>query len=298
MIQPPFLKTGDKVAIVATARKISKKELDFAVTTLTSWGLNVIFGKHLFEEDNQFSGTDEMRIIDFQSALDDNSIKAIICARGGYGTVRIIDYLDFTRFEKSPKWVVGYSDVTVLHSHIATNFDVVTIHGTMPINFEANTEQALNSLRKTLFGDGLSYEVETHQLNRKGSCKGEIIGGNLSILYSLIGSPSDIDTTGKILFIEDLDEYLYHIDRIMQNLKRSGKLTNLAGLIVGAMSEMNDNKVPFGKTAEEIILEAVSEYDYPVCFGFPIGHIKDNRALYVNKKANLVVGSSIGFCYD
>jgi muramoyltetrapeptide carboxypeptidase len=297
MIQSPFLKEGNKVVIVSTARKVTENELNFAVNKLEEWGLNVVFGKHLFDEHNQFAGTDEMRISDFQEALDDESVAAILCARGGYGTVRMVDSLDFTAFSKSPKWIVGYSDVTVLHSHIATNINVPTIHGTMPINFELNTKQALDSLRDTLFGKKLTYEVGSHDLNTTGSCEGMVIGGNLSILYSLMASPSDIDTEGKILFIEDLDEYLYHVDRMMQNLKRSGKLGNLAGLIVGAMSDMNDNVVPFGKSAEEIISAAVSEYDYPVCFNFPVGHVKDNRALYVNKKANLVVGSSTRISY-
>ena len=298
MIQPPFLKQGDNVAIVSTARKITKEELSFAVDKLKEWGLDIVFGEHLFEEHNQFAGNDEMRTSDFQKALDNDSVKAIICARGGYGTVRIVDGLDFSKFEKTPKWVVGYSDVTVLHSHISDNFGVQTIHGTMPINFETNTQEALSSLQKALFGKQLTYEFPPHKLNRKGSCEGELIGGNLSILYSLIGSPSDIDTKGKILFMEDLDEFLYHIDRMMQNLKRSGKLSNLAGLIVGAMSDMKDNAVPFGQTAEEIILEAVAEFDYPVCFGFPIGHIDDNRAIIVNKRANLVVGSSVKLIYE
>jgi len=298
MIQPPFLKQGDKVAIVSTARKISKAELKFAVDKLKEWGLDIVFGEHLFEEHNQFAGNDEMRTSDFQKALNNDAVKAIICARGGYGTVRIIDMIDFSMFQTSPKWIVGYSDVTALHSHISSNYDVQTIHGTMPINFETNTKEALILLKKALFGEELSYTISRHKLNRNGSCEGELIGGNLSILYSLIGSPSDIDTAGKILFLEDLDEYLYHVDRMMQNLKRSGKLSNLAGLIVGALSNMNDNIVPFGKTAEEIILEAVTDYNYPVCFGFPFGHIDDNRAIIVNKKANLLVSSSVKLIYE
>ena len=212
--------------------------------------------------------------------------------------MRIVDALDFSKFVKTPKWLVGYSDVTVMHSHISNNLGIQTIHGTMPINFETNMQEALSSLQKALFGKQLTYEFFPHKLNRNGTCQGELIGGNLSILYSLIGSSSDVDTKGKILFIEDLDEYIYHIDRMMQNLKRSGKLSNLAGLIVGAMSDMNDSAVPFGRTAEEIILGAVSEFDYPVCFGFPIGHIDDNRAIIVNKKANLVVGSSVKLIYE
>ena len=298
MTQPPYLKIGDKIAIVSTARKITKEELSFAVNKLEEWGLEVVFGEHIFEENNQFAGNDSMRAADFQIALDDDSIKGIICARGGYGTVRIIDKLDFAKFSAAPKWIVGYSDVTVLHSHISTNFGVATIHGTMPINFEANTREALDSLRKALFGEELSYKISRHKLNRNGSCEGELIGGNLSILYSLMGSTSEINTAGKILFIEDVDEYLYHVDRMMQNLKRSGKLSNLAGLIVGAMSDMNDNAVPFGRSAEEIILEAVAEFDYPVCLRVPIGHIDENRAIIVNKKANLVVGSSVKLIYE
>lgn len=297
MTQPQALNKGDKVAIVSTARKITESELGYAVQTLNGWGLDVVIGEHLFNEDHQFSGTDEQRTMDFQKALDDDSIKAIICARGGYGTVRIIDRLDFSKFEQKPKWVVGYSDVTVLHSHIAQSLGIETIHGTMPINFESNSKEALESLRCALFGEQLFYEFGSHSFNRTGSCEGEIVGGNLSILYSLMGSPSDVDTTGKILFLEDLDEYLYHIDRMMINLKRSGKLSNLAGLIVGGMTEMNDNTVPFGKSAEEIIKEAVQYYNYPVCFGFPAGHISDNRALIMNKKANLVVGSSVRLSY-
>ena len=272
--------------------------MKFAVDKLKEWGLDIVFGDHLFEEHNQFAGNDEMRTSDFQKALNNDAVKAIICARGGYGTVRIIDMIDFSMFQTSPKWIVGYSDVTALHSHISSNYDVQTIHGTMPINFETNTKEALILLKKALFGEELSYTISRHKLNRNGSCEGELIGGNLSILYSLIGSPSDIDTAGKILFLEDLDEYLYHVDRMMQNLKRSGKLSNLAGLIVGALSNMNDNIVPFGKTAEEIILEAVTDYNYPVCFGFPFGHIDDNRAIIVNKKANLLVSSSVKLIYE
>lgn len=297
MIQPPFLKKGDKVAIVSTARKISKRELIYSINVLKDWGLEVVLGESLFSEDCQFAGSDEDRINDFQRALDDLTIKAIICARGGYGTVRIIDKIDFSQFNISPKWVVGYSDVTVLHSHIATHVKGCSIHATMPINFESNTSQALDSLKNSLFGEQMEYVVESNVMNRLGACSGKLLGGNLSILYSLMGSISSINTDGCILFLEDLDEYLYHVDRMMQNLKRSGMLDNLAGLVVGGMSDMNDNSIPFGKSAEEIILEAVTDYDYAVAFGFPAGHIDDNRALYINKKANLVVGSSVTLSY-
>lgn len=282
LIQPLYLKKGDKIGIVACARKISREEIQPAVDILKSWGLEVVLGNNLFNADNQFSGTDNERAEDLQQMLDDSTIKAIISARGGYGTIRIIDLLDFSKFKQNPKWIIGYSDITVLHSHIH-NLGFETIHATMPINFMVNKE-ATESLRKALFGEKIEYNFESHPLNRNGKAEGQLIGGNLSLLYALSGSISDIDTKGKILFIEDLDEYLYHIDRMMINLKRSGKLKNLAGLIVGGMTDIKDNTVPFGKTAEEIILDAVKEYDYPVCFNFPAGHIDKNMALIFGKQ--------------
>ena len=296
MTLPPFLQAGDTVAIVATARKISPQELEEPITTLKSWGLNVILGKHLYGAYHQFSGTDNERMSDLQTALDNPQVKAIIIARGGYGTVRIIDELDFTKFTASPKWIVGYSDITVLHQHINQNFGIATLHATMPINFNKNKE-ATESLRMALFGETLQYNFPFHPLNRTGTCSGEIIGGNLSLISALSGSKSDIDTKDKILFIEDLDEYLYHIDRMMMNLKRSGKLKDLKGLIVGGMTEMKDNTIPFGKTAEEIIAEAVKEYDYPVCFNFPAGHIDENKAVYFGNNAELSVKTNLSTLY-
>ena len=287
MIQPSYLKKGDKIAIVASARKISREEIKPAIDIFKNWGLEVVLSKNLFKSDNQFSGTDDERTEDLQTILDDVSIKAIISARGGYGTIRIIDKIDLAKFKQHPKWIVGYSDITVLHSHIH-NLGIETIHATMPINFTKNAA-ATESLRSALFGEQLKYELENHPLNKKGICEGELTGGNLSLIYALTGSVSDINTQGKILFIEDLDEYLYHIDRMMVNLKRSGKLSHLAGLIIGGMTDMKDNAIPFGKTAEEIILDAVKEYDYPVCFNFPAGHIDKNMALYFGKKVKLKV---------
>lgn len=291
-IIPPYLQKGDTVAIVASARKISLEELQPAIDIINSWGLKVVLPKNVFCTDNQFAGTDEERAADMQWALDEVNIKAIIFARGGYGTLRIIDKLDFTNFIKHPKWIVGYSDVTALHQHINQNFSIASLHATMPINFPKN-EEATQSLFKALFGETLTYTVPSHVLNRTGEASGELIGGNLSLIYALCGSKSDIDTKGKILFIEDLDEYLYHIDRMMMNLKRSGKLQYLTGLIVGGMSDMKDNTVPFGKTAEEIILDAVKEYNFPVCFDFPAGHIDRNLAIYFNKNTTLSINKSI-----
>ena len=293
MRQPAFLKKGDTIGIVAPARKVTKDEMQPAIDLLKSWGLKVVTSKNLYKEEHQFSGTDEQRTKDLQVFLDDASVKAIISARGGYGTLRIIDKLNFSKFKKQPKWVVGYSDITVLHSHIHT-LGIETLHATMPINIMKNAE-ATESLRKALFGEKLVYPVAAHPLNKKNrtEIKGEVVGGNLSLLYALCGSISDIDTKGKILFIEDLDEYLYHIDRMMLNLKRSGKLKHLKALVVGGMTDMKDNAIPFGKTAEEVILDAVKEYKYPVCFGFPAGHIDTNFALYFGKKAKLKIGPQV-----
>lgn len=291
MQQPAFLKKGDKIGIIAPARKISKEEIQSAIDIFNAWGLEVVLSKNLFNADNQFSGTENERAEALQIMLNDDSIKAIISARGGYGTIRIIDKIDFTNFKKHPKWIIGYSDITVLHSHI-NNFGIETLHATMPINFTKNAE-ATETLRKALFGEQLNYEVESHPLNRKGKAEAELIGGNLSLIYALTGSVSDIDTKGKILFIEDLDEYLYHIDRMMLNLKRSGKLDHLAGLIMGGMTDMKDNTIPFGKTAEEIITDAVKEYDYPVCFNFPGGHVEKNLALYFGRKVKLKVADTV-----
>ncbi len=293
-ITPSYLTKGDAISIVATARKVSETEMKPAIEKFQSWGLKVLLGKNLFKEQNQYAGSDEERIADLQMALDDDTVKAIVIARGGYGTVRIIDKLDFTRFKNNPKWIVGYSDVTVLHSHINQNFEIETLHATMPINFpvNGNDNQATISLKKALFGENLSYQVESHAMNIKGVADGILVGGNLSLLYALTGSNSDLCTRNKILFIEDLDEYLYHIDRMMINLKRSGKLKHLAGLIIGGMTEMKDNTIPFGKNACEIIADAIKEYQFPVCFDFPAGHIEDNRALILGRKIKLMVGSN------
>jgi muramoyltetrapeptide carboxypeptidase len=288
MITPPYLKPGDKIAIVATARKVSPSEMDTAINTFHTWGLQVVTGPHLFGANNQYSGTDEERTADLQMMLDDTEIKAVMCARGGYGTVRIIDGIDFSTFEKHPKWIVGYSDITVLHSHIQTQLGIETMHAIMPINFpDEGISEAIRSLRKALFGKALGYNTGPHPFNQSGSVSGVITGGNLSILYALAGTPSDIQTQDKILFIEDLDEYLYHVDRMMINLKRSGKLSGIKGLIVGALTKMNDNTVPFGKQADQIIAEYLRDAGIPGCFNFPAGHISDNRALILGREVQL-----------
>ena len=290
MITPPFLTRGDVVGIVAPARKVSASELKPAIEFLEMNGFRVALGKNIFAKDNQFAGTDEQRAADFQTFLDDPDIKAILCARGGYGSVRIIDRLDFSGFVQSPKWICGYSDVTVFHSHLH-QFGYATLHGTMPINIKEEDfySPSNTSLVRGLTGKSLAYTVPAQPLNRTGEAHGVMVGGNLSILYSLLASSSDINTDGKILFIEDLDEYLYHIDRMMMARKRSGKLAKLAGLVVGGMSDMNDNAISFGHTAEEIIARVTEEYDYPVCYGFPAGHIEENMALRLGTEAVLAV---------
>lgn len=296
IIRPAALQKGYQIGIISTARKISEKELAFAKETFTDWGLEVVFGANLFQKHHQFAGTDQQRVSDLQWMIDNPEIKAIICARGGYGTVRILDQIDFSTLQKNPKWIAGYSDVTALHSTLH-NLEISSLHSTMPINFSSNTNDSLASLKQAFFGNTLSYNFPKHELNRSGNAKGKVIGGNLSILYSLLGSPSDINTDGKILFLEDLDEYLYHVDRMMMNLKRNGKLSNLAGLLVGGMSDMNDNAIPFGKSAVEIIAEAVSEYNYPVAFNFPAGHLNNNNTLVFGETANLVVENTSSLNY-
>ena len=291
MIFPEKLKIGDKIGIISTARKITLDELAPAIKTIESWELKVGLGPNLFEVDNQFSGTIEQRSTDLQTMIDDDSIKAILCARGGYGTVQIIDNIDFSKLKNNPKWIVGYSDVTVLHSHL-NKLGIASLHATMPINFKTIAKESLASLKNALFGNENNILCGPHPFNKFGKVEAEVVGGNLSILYSLLGSNSDVDTDGKILFIEDLDEYMYHVDRMMMNLKRNGKLKNLKALIIGGMSDMNDNTIPFGKTAEEIILEYIKEFDFPVCFNFPAGHLDDNRTLVFGKECTLEINEN------
>jgi len=295
MTTPPFLSAGDTIAICAPARRISPDDLKQAINTFGSWGLSVVTSPNIHASDNQFAGTDEQRAADLQLLLDDETIKAIVFARGGYGIVRIIDRLDFTSFARKPKWLIGYSDITVLHSHISRNFGIETLHATMPVNFNDSSEEtseSIDSMRKVLFGETPVYELVGHLFNRQGEAQGILTGGNLSILYSLLGSASDVDTSGKVLFIEDLDEYLYHIDRMMQSLKRAGKLDNLSALVVGGMSGMRDNEVPFGKTAEEIVRDVVEEYKYPVIYGFPAGHQLLNKPLILGREVTVSAGTT------
>jgi muramoyltetrapeptide carboxypeptidase len=288
MITPPYLQKGDTVAILATARKHIVKSMQPTIDLLESWGLHVVVGESIGLEENQLAGSDEQRAADLQKQLNNPTIKAIWCARGGYGTVRVVDLIDFTAFKKSPKWLVGFSDVTVLHNHLNT-MGYKSIHGIMPISLAKASKEAIESLRLSLFGEPLQYSIDPHPMNRLGKASGELVGGNLSILYSLLGSPSAIDCADKILYIEDLDEYLYHIDRMMMNLKRNGCLESLKGIIVGSMTDMKDNDIPWGKNALEIVQDVTKQYNIPMIFNFPAGHIHDNRALILGNNVAIEV---------
>lgn len=288
---PPSVQKGDTIAIVATARKNIDDNLQPAIDLLHSWGLEVVIGKSIGLDDNQLAGTDAQRAEDFQQQMDNPNIKVIWCVRGGYGTVRMIDLLDFTKFKQNPKWIVGFSDVTVIHSYV-NKLNIATIHGAMPITIGKASAESIESLRKALFGESLEYKIPFDPANRLGNAKGEIVGGNLSILYSLMGSNAQIDCKGKILFIEDLDEYLYHIDRMMMSLKRCGCFDGLKGLIIGTMTKMNDNDIPWGKNANQIIEDVTKGYSFPVLYNFPAGHFHDNRALIFGKQVSLELNAT------
>ena len=261
---------------------MSLEKASHCIKVLQEWGYEVRVGKTLggFSQ-NYFSGTDRERLTEFQDMLDDDSVKAILCARGGYGIGRIIEDILFKKFKKNPKWIIGFSDVTILHSHIHANYQIATLHAPMAgaFNDEEGEGMYLQSLRKALSGEKIKYQHEVHEFNKKGEAIGELVGGNVSILAHLTGTSLDIRTKGKILFLEDVGEYIYHIDRMFYQLKRSGRLNKLAGLIIGGFTEMKDTERPFGKGTYEVIRGIIKEYEYPVCFGFPVGHMKENLAL-------------------
>lgn len=289
MKTPEFLKKGDLVSIIAPSGKIDVKKVINAKKHLENIGLIVEIGENINKNFYQFSATEDLRILDFQKSLNNKNIKAIFCARGGYGAVQIIDKLDFTKFNKNPKWIIGYSDITVFHSYLNKKLEICSIHGTMPVNYSnfPLTSQSFEYLTKLTFGERLEYKIKSSKYNIYGQAKGEIVGGNLTILYSLRGTPYDINTDNKILLIEDVSEYLYNIDRIMYNLKIGGKLKNLKALIVGGFTDLKDNEQPFGKTIYDIILSAVNEYNYPVIFNFPVGHQKENFAIKLGCVASI-----------
>lgn len=289
--QPPYLKKGDKIAIVCPAKKLPKP-IDKGIETLQSWGLEVVLGETVTGSYHQFSGTDQLRTQDLQQFLDDTTIKAVIAGRGGYGTIRIIDELDFTAFNENPKWLVGFSDITILLSHVFAQFNTQSIHGQMPYTFEDSTPEALESLRKALFGENDTYAYQSDIDCKDGETEGILIGGNLTLLLAVEGSASEMNFDDKILFIEDVGEHEYSIDRMMRVLKRKGKLASLKGLVVGAFNEIGEESIYFGQTPEEVIWDLVKEYDYPVAFYFPSGHIADNRAMVLGKSVSLAISNN------
>jgi muramoyltetrapeptide carboxypeptidase len=292
---PPYLQKGDTIGLVCPAGYMPVEKVSECIRILNEeWGYTTKIGTTIGQQYHYFSGTDEERLDDFQHMLDDDNVKAILCARGGYGISRIIDRIDFSKFKKSPKWIIGFSDVTVLHSHIYRNYNIATMHAPMAnaFNDDGYKNEFVQSLRNALEGKKIKYQAAPHQFNRKGEGIGELVGGNLALLSHLTGSDSDIKTKGRILFIEDVGEYLYNIDRMLYQLKRSGKLDKLAGLIVGGFTDMKDTERPFGQTVHEIISDAVAEYDYPVCFDFPVSHGTENYALKIGVGYKLKVGKS------
>ncbi|MDB5223801.1 MAG: LD-carboxypeptidase [Chitinophagaceae bacterium] len=296
MIIPPYLQKGDTIGLVCPAGFMPLEKVQAAINTLEQWGFSVKVGKTVGgESKNYFSATDVERLNDLQQMMDDKNIKAILCARGGYGTGRIIDSLNFKKFKKNPKWVIGFSDITVLHSHLYSNYKIASLHAPMAgaFNDEEYKNQYVQSLYLALVGTEANYKCEAHEFNKPGIAEGRLVGGNLALLAHLVGTSSDINTKNKILFIEDVGEYIYNIDRMMYQLKRSGKLEKLAGLIVGKFSDMKDTERPFGQTAEEVIRDVVKDYDYPVCFNFPVSHEKENYALKIGVKYTLTVDAIV-----
>ncbi|WP_443937135.1 S66 peptidase family protein [Pedobacter sp. MW01-1-1] len=289
--QPPYLKKGDKIALVCPAKKLPKS-IDYAISVLKSWGLEVIIGESVYAEYHQFAGNDALRTKDIQRFLDDPAIRAIISGRGGYGSIRLIDDLDFTKFKQNPKWFVGFSDITVILSHLIAQTNTKCFHAQMPYTFEEATKESIESLKQLLFGEKPSYRYASDFENQTGACTGTLIGGNLTLLCSVQGSASEMDFDNKILFLEDVGEQEYSIDRMLRMLKRAGKLKNLNGLIIGAFNEISEEKIPFGQTADEVIWEIIKEYKYPVCFNFPSGHIENNLAMMLGAEIELNVESN------
>jgi muramoyltetrapeptide carboxypeptidase len=296
LVQPNYLNEGDSIVILAPAGILIQREkiINQAKELAESWGLKVIISEHVFNQNNHFSGTDEERASDFQKALDNPSIKAIWCARGGYGSGRILDKLDYSKFKESPKWIVGYSDITAFHSHIQ-NLGFQTIHAMMATSLSFNpeeTEQSIETFRKALFGEELSYKISSSEYNKIGEAEGILVGGNLSILQNMLGSVSQLNTDGSILFIEEIGEYKYHIDRMLRGLKRAGYFDNCKGLIIGGMSNIKKNTTPWGSSIEQLILDVIEEFDFPVLFNFPAGHETDNRALIFGKSIKMNIKST------
>jgi muramoyltetrapeptide carboxypeptidase len=291
---PPYLKPGDAIGILCPAGYMPYEKAETAIATIKEWGFRVKVGRTLGNQFNYFSGTDEERLNDLQEMLDDKNLQAIFCARGGYGVSRIIDRLKFKKFKKHPKWIIGFSDITLLHHHLYTNLKVSSLHAPMAAAFNDGEHNNIyiQSLHDALVGRKATYGCIGHELNRNGKTKGVLVGGNLSLLAHACGTASDINTRKKLLFLEDIGEYIYNIDRMMYQLKRCGKLDGINGLIIGKFSDMKDTNVPFGQSADEVIKYLVKDYHYPVCFDFPVSHEKENYALKIGGKYELTVSES------
>jgi muramoyltetrapeptide carboxypeptidase len=289
---PPYLKPGDKIGLVCPSGFMPPEKYQTCIETLTQWGFTVVLGKTPGNQFHYFAGTDKERLADLQQMMDDPEIRAILCARGGYGMGRIIDGLDFSKFRAHPKWIIGFSDITILHCHLFSNYKISSLHAPMAAAFNDGEykNQYIQSLHDALTGKKGDYTTEGNLLDQSGTSKGILVGGNLSLLVNVIGTHSDINTKNKILFIEEVGEYIYGIDRMMYQLKRSGKLEHLHGLVIGKFSDMKDTTIPFGKSAKETIKDLIKEYDYPVCFDFPVSHERENYALKIGVKYKLTVG--------
>lgn len=302
LIQPPYLKAGDSVAIVAPSGilKNRTKEVQLAKKLLEGWGLKVVVGDNVFNQNYHFAGTDDERCEDFQKALDNPNIKAVWSARGGYGAVRILDKLDYTKFREQPKWIIGYSDITALHSQVH-NLGVESLHAMMCTSLADDLndiKETVSTFKSAVFGKPMSYELEASNYNKTGNASGLLVGGNLTILHTMLGSNTSLNMDDKILFIEEIGEYAYHIDRMLQSLKRAGYFENCKGVIIGNMSKVKKNTTPWGKPVEQLILDALSDYNFPIVFNMPAGHEKDNRALILGRAVEIKVGkktSSIVF---
>ncbi|MCV6630263.1 MAG: LD-carboxypeptidase [Flavobacteriaceae bacterium] len=291
---PPYLKAGDTVAIIAPSGilKAHKKPIiDSAIAHIKSWGLEVEMGKYVYAQNGHFAGTDTQRAEDLQWAMDAPHIKAIWCARGGYGTVRVLDRVDYSKMEANPKWLIGYSDITALHNQL-NNLKIASIHAVMCTSWAGKIEKinaSIESFKTTIFGGELAYKTPANNNNKEGNTTGQLVGGNLTLIHTMLASNSSIDTKGKILFIEEIGEYAYHIDRMLWSLKRAGYFEDLKGIVVGDISKVKKNTTPFGQTIEEIILSIAADYDFPVLFDFPAGHEDDNRALWLGKEIQMKV---------